>query len=212
MSYDNLSNDLKINVMSYLDYETIASLGNTNKNNNILYKELKNKDYIPLYSTKKFYINKKNKNINSIFYTLLFIQIISYNEKYVIYKYVKYGNYKNYKYPISSYILYFLSHDIIIPSCGHKIVINRNIFDNEYMMYNDNEINNFKNKIFFSKFVLQSLCIYLFFYTPIILFIYFCYLFYFLLLITTVFVYIFHIILMYEILLTTLVSRNINFI
>ncbi len=215
MNYDKLSNDVKINVMSYLDYETIVSLGNTNKNNNILYKELKNNNYIPLYSTKNFYIHKKNKNINSIFYTLLFIQIISYNEEYITYKYIKYGNYNNYKYPISSYLLYFLSHDIINPSYSYKVIINKKAFDSQYELYDEYKLYDknkiFKNKVFFSKFILSSLAIYIFLYLPIIILLYFFYICYYLFFILTFFVYLFHIVLMYEILLTTLVSRNINF-
>ena len=219
MNYENLSDDLKINIMSYLDYETNIALSQTNKNNNNLYKKIKSNNYISIYSTKKCYIHKRNKNINNIFYSLLFIKILSYNEKYITYKHIKYGNYDNYKYPInnsltlSNFVIYFLSHDVINPSYGHKIVVHKSVFDSEYILYENKDINKtFKNKIFFTKFVIQSLCIYLFFYTPILIFIYFCYLFYFLFLITTVFVYIFHIILMYEILLTAIVTRNIHFI
>jgi len=131
MNYENLSDDLKINVMSYLDYETNIALSQTNKNNNILYDKIKKNNYIPLYSTKKCYIHKRNRNLNNLFYTLLFVKILSYNEKYIIYKHIKYGNYHNYKYPINSYLLYFLSHDIIQPSYGHKVVVTKSTFDNE---------------------------------------------------------------------------------
>ncbi len=214
MNYEKLSNDLKINIMSYLDYETIENLGNTNKNNNILYKELKNKNYISLYSTQKFYINKKNKH--NLFYKLLFIKIISYNEKYITYKYVKYGKYQNYVYPISSYILYFLTHDITSPSYGNKVIVNKNNFDSEYELYEEYKMykknETFKNKYFLSKFILNSILIYLFFYIPIIILLYLFYFFYFLFFIITIMVYIFHIFLIYEILLTFVVTRNIHFI
>ena len=213
MNYENLSDELKINIMSYLDYETNASLSYSNKRNYTLYKKIKENNYISIYSTKKCYIHKKYVNVNNPFYSLLFVKIISYNKDYVTYKHIKYSNYENYKYPINSYLLYFLSHNIINPSYRYKIVINKSEFDNEFVIYENKDINyTFRNKYFFIKFVFQSLCIYIFFYIPILIFFYFCYLFYFLFFITTIFVYLFYILLMYEILLTTIVSRNINFI
>lgn len=203
MNYEKLSEELKINVISYLDYETNVSLSNTNKRNYNLYKKIKENNYISLYSTKKYYIHKKYENVNNPFYSLLFVKIISYHKDFITYKHIKYGNYYNYKYPINSSLtfLYFLSHNIIYPSYGHKIVVNKCEFDNEFVIYENKDINyTFRNKYFFTKFVIQSLCIYLFYYTPILIFIYFCCLFYFLFFITTIFVYIFYIILMYEIL------------
>ncbi len=214
MSYDKLSDEVKIHVMNYLDYETIAFLGNTNKSNHTLYKKLKEKNYIPLYSTKKYYIHKKNKKVNSIFYTLLFIQIISYNKDFITYKHIKYGKYQNYLYPISSYLLYFLSHNTICPSYVSNRMTSKRNFDHEYELYEEYKMydikKTFQNNYFFSKFVLQSLSIYLFFYIPILFLLYLFYLCYYLFFITTSFIYIFHICLMYEILLTMLVSRNIN--
>lgn len=214
MKYEKLSDETKINVMSYLDYETIASLGNTNKNNYVLYKKIKDQQYIPLYSTEKYYINKRSKYTNSIFCTTLFVKIISYDDKYISYKHIKYGNYDGYKYPISSCLLYFLSHDIINPSHGYKITTNKSIFDNEYEIYEEYKIYNknkiFKNKIFFGKFMIQSLAIYLFFYLPVCLIVYLIYFFYYLFFILLLFVYIFHIVLMCEILFSVIFSTNIH--
>jgi hypothetical protein len=48
MNYKNLSDELKINIMNYLDYETNIALSETNKNNNDLYKKIKNNNYTPI--------------------------------------------------------------------------------------------------------------------------------------------------------------------
>ncbi len=217
MNYENLSEELKINIISYLDYETNAFLSYTNKQNHNLYKKIKNNNCISLYSTKKCYIQKKYKDINNPFYTLLFVKIISYNKEYITYKHIKYGKYYNYLYPINSsltllnFVIYFLSHDIIYPSYNDIHIISKEDFDKEYEIYKIcNKKISFRNKIFFSKFIIHGICIYIFLYIPVICAIYLFYLFYYLFFITIIFLYIFHIILMYEILLTTIVSRNIN--
>lgn len=213
MNYEKLSENIKINVMSYLDYETNTSLSLTNKSNNFLYNKIKETKYVSLYSTRKCYIHKNDRNLNNIFYTLLFVKIVSYDKDYITYKHIKYGNYYNNVYPINSYLLYFLSHDIINPSYLTNIIESKSRFDSQYILYeNKNEINTFRNKYFFIQFVLHSLCIYIFLYIPLIIALYLFYLFYYLFFILCIFVYTFHILLMYEILLTAIVSRNINFI
>lgn len=210
MNYENLSKELKINIQSFLDYETMISISMVNKEHNNLYKEINENKYFETYSTKKYYINKNSKNVHNFFFTSLFIQIISYNNDNITYKYIKYGNYNNYRYPISNIFLYILSHDLVIPLYNQNLIISKEEFNKNYEIYKKSLFDN--NKSVYIKFILQSIMMYIFFYIPILFIIIASYSFYYLFFIMCIIAYAFHMIIMCEILLTSIVSRNVTYI
>ena len=159
MSYENLSKELKINIFSYLDYETLENVNILNKEHNKLYKEINENKYFEIYSTKEYYVN--TKNINAKFSSLLFIKIIYYNNDIITYNYIKYGNYNEYKYPISNIFLYILSHDLTYPSHDRSITISKSEFNETYKIYKNRLFNNNKKK--YIKFFFQSIMMYIFF-------------------------------------------------
>ncbi len=202
MSYDILSDEIKIKIQSYLDYESIINLSQTNKLNNVLYKNIcknecnKYDEFILLYSTKNYYINTEYKLVDRIFASFLFTQIVSYNCEFVTYKYISYGNYNNYTYPISNFILYIFTHDINKPPYVKHIMVSRNIFDKSYKLYK--EIPFYKNKILLTKFIINSLCFYIFMYVPFIILFCVLYMFYYIFYIIFIMFYVFGLIITYE--------------
>ncbi len=166
MSYEKLSNDLKIHIQSYLEYESIHELSKTNHNNRNLYKSLEKNPIIPLISKHEYYIYRNYKDkIYNYFFSQLFVKVIDYNENVVSYQYISYGRDQNQFWPMKNIFLHLITHDITKPSYPSIIHISRNEFENKYKLYNYY----WKDHLYFLFYmIIKSLCIYTFIYIPIL--------------------------------------------
>ncbi len=156
---EKINEDVKIKIMSYLDYESIEELSYTNKKNKNLYNKIKEKKYLTLISTKYPYIQKNyiQYNYNNYYiYSSLYVQVVEYNENIVCYKYVTYGKYNlipfsriNVYIPImegKKSIMYYLVPEIIKPSYNGNIVSSKEEFCKKYEIYNNNFYRNIEKR------------------------------------------------------------------
>ncbi len=176
---EKVSDELKIHIQSYLDYESIIELSKTNKRNHDLYQIVKKKELFPLLSTQKYYIYRNyTYKINSYFFTAMFAKVISYDPitKTVVYINLPYGREEKNLWPVDGTLFYCITHDITYPhyqGSQHTSIVE---FKKEYRLYTPH------SSLYFLYIFHKSLFIYLFVYTPILILVVVCYLFYYLLL------------------------------
>ncbi len=187
MSYEKLSDETKILIHSYLDYESMIELSKTNRNNNQLYKSIENKKYIPIISQKTYYIYRKYQETKyNYFFTQLFVKVIYYNQDIVSYQYVSYGRDKDIFWPMKNYFLYWITFDITHPGYEGYITVSRNEFEESYRLYNFYWRD---HKKYICILVAKALFIYTFIYLPVLSILIFLHILYYVLFPISIFLY-----------------------
>ncbi len=157
MKYDELGEDIKIEIIKYLDYETINELSYTNHKNNEFNKKIK--EYIKPLSMVYPYVEKDCKKYNYTnyyIYSPLYVKVVEYNDSVVSYEYVTYGKYNIIPFSIMNVyipimenrysILYYIMPEIIKPSYRGRIVKEKEDFLKKYKIYKNKFYENIKER------------------------------------------------------------------
>lgn len=136
IDYQKLPYDLNVKIASYLDFESLVCLSQTNRNQHRICKKIMNDHPFHILSKRSLYICKDYKShMYDYFFWKLFVKVIYFNEQHVHIQYIPFGRNGRVLWPIQNIGVRLFSHDITHPVIKDQY-IKIDDFYKTYKIYN----------------------------------------------------------------------------